>query len=232
MAKKVTGEVLNQNYELQVKFNELYRQINQNNGYPFVFENLLSHLQCAVEGKFQNTEGVPKSEKVKSFIEIKTLTSDGRTGEQFLFDLEKAGLSVDDFAKVIMKSKEFNATVTTGTKYRVAVIKGSEFTDADRNTANIRKEIAKLGGIMPPAELAPLLRLNFSNEEIKDLRLMWLIPMHQPINDYNSTPEMLGLHATDFNDQLNSNLGEPMKKWRVIYGFVFLLPLSTEVLES
>lgn len=53
MAKNVAGDVLQKNYALQIKFNELYRQINQNEGYPFDFEKLISHLQNAVNGKFE-----------------------------------------------------------------------------------------------------------------------------------------------------------------------------------
>lgn len=173
-----------------------------------------------------------KAEKTKSFVEIKTLTSDGRTGEQFLVDLKKAGMSVGDYAKGIMKSKEFNATVTTGTKYRVAVMKGSEFTDSERNTANIRKEIAKVGGIMPPAELSPLLRLNFTDTEIKALGLFWIIPMHQPIDDSDGRPILLGLSANDVRDQLLAYSGIEASGWVVSDGFAFLLPLGTDVLES
>ncbi len=173
-----------------------------------------------------------KAEKTKSFVEIKTLTSDGRTGEQFLSDLEKAGLSFSGFTKTMMKGKEFNATVTTGTKYRIAVIKGEEFTDEDRNIANIRNEIAKLGGIMPPAELSPLLRLNFSDEEIKALGLSWIIPVHEPIDDSSGRPELLGLRASKLDNQLNAYYSHGAYGWDIKSGFAFLLPLGTDVLES
>jgi len=64
----VKGEVLLQNYELQKKFNEFQRQINQQGGYPFDFKFLLIHLQRGIEGKF--LEKVNSSE---FFLKIKTL---------------------------------------------------------------------------------------------------------------------------------------------------------------
>jgi len=67
MAKDVTGEVLIQNYELQKKFNEFQRQINQNGGYPFDFDALLKYLQDGVDGKF------PKG-KFYSKLLLKTTT--------------------------------------------------------------------------------------------------------------------------------------------------------------
>ena len=109
MAKKVTGEVLNQNYELQVKFNELYRQINQNNGYPFVFENLLSHLQDAVEGKFKNDEAT--TVKLVGNHEINTditpnMPFDGAKIEKH----GRAGKIVLDFSKINLYLSEKQKT--------------------------------------------------------------------------------------------------------------------------
>ena len=48
----VSGDLLIESYELQKKFNELFRQIGQKNGYPFDFGKLMAHLQSAIEGEF------------------------------------------------------------------------------------------------------------------------------------------------------------------------------------
>jgi len=68
MAKNVTGELLSQNYELQLKFNELFRQINQDNGYPFNFENLMIHLQNGTEGRFDGNPILQLLSKGESII--------------------------------------------------------------------------------------------------------------------------------------------------------------------
>lgn len=53
----VSGDLLSQNYELQNKFNELFRQIRQDGGYPFNFGRLMIHLQSGIEGKFLSPIG-------------------------------------------------------------------------------------------------------------------------------------------------------------------------------
>lgn len=73
MAKTVTGETLERNYGLQMKFNEFQRQINQSNGYPYEFSGLLRHLQCGVEGDFKgdtvsSTERIEWRKKLKLFF--------------------------------------------------------------------------------------------------------------------------------------------------------------------
>jgi hypothetical protein len=171
--------------------------------------------------------------KPKSFIPLPVITSDLISGVQFISDLEKKGLKIGSYAEQILKTKEFNASVTKGVTYYPGVIKGEEFSDGERTTENIRKEAIKRGGITPPAELSPLLRLNFSDAEIKALGLLYLIPMHEPINDSAGYPSFLGLYVLDFYNQFDAFRGYPTYKWHRETGFVFLFPqVSTEILES
>jgi hypothetical protein len=86
MAKDVKGEVLRQNYELQLKFNEFYRQINQNNGYPFVFDKLMSHLQDGIEGKFN---GKKENAFLKWFSKDKFIIIEKCDGTETLAQAEK-----------------------------------------------------------------------------------------------------------------------------------------------
>lgn len=175
-----------------------------------------------------------QSEQIpKSFIPILSLTSEGHTGDRFLADLKKAELSVGAHAEQILKSKEFAALVTNGVTYYPGVIKGEDFSGSERTSENIRKEATKRGGITPPVELSPLLRLNFSDDEIKALGLLWLIPMHEPINGSGGNPYVLGLSACGFNDQLSAYYDRPANEWDRKAGFVFLFPqVNTEVSGS
>lgn len=160
----------------------------------------------------------------KTLIRIPSLKSDGRTGLQFLADFKKANLSVGSYAEQILKTKQFQAIVTNGVVYELGVIKGEEFSDAERTTENIRKEAIKRGGITPPSEVSPLLRLNFNDEQIEALGLSWLIPMHEPINDSGGGPRLLGLSRDDVSRRFNAYDGYATNKWIRNAGFVFLFP--------
>lgn len=227
MAEKftVTGE---QDLSIDKQMSEIKRQIRQKGGSPLNPELVATTLQNIVEGKFQNNSG---EEKLKKFIEIKTLVSDGRDGKNFLFDLENSKFSVLEYTKFVIESEEFNSTVTVGTKYRIAIMKGEEFTLDERMNKNIRKEIAKLGGIMPPAELAPLFRMSFSDEEIMALGLLWVIVMHEPINDSKAYPRLLSLAADGFGKKLGAFIGLETDKYHIKCGFIFLLPISSDSVD-
>lgn len=105
MAKNVTGELLRQNYELQLKLNEFYRQINQNDGYPFDFESLMCHLQNGIEGRFGQIH--PNYKLIKSGIVItgqeRNITGQERNRQEILNDSSKYVLGDNFKNKVLAK---------------------------------------------------------------------------------------------------------------------------------
>lgn len=150
------------------------------------------------------------------------VTSDGRTGVEFIHSLEKAKYNLGDWAKEVLKKPTFIST--TGQKYKLVVIKGEEFSDNDRITSKIRAEAAKRGYLTPPAEVTPLLREHLSDEEIKRRGLYWLIVMHEPIADSAGHPSVLGLSRSDEGRWLNAFDGSARRKWLHDDGFVFVQP--------
>lgn len=63
----VTGD---QYREIDRKFNEIKRQLNQNEGYPFSFELLRQSLQNITEGKFDGNIIDPRYEALEPFVII------------------------------------------------------------------------------------------------------------------------------------------------------------------
>lgn len=103
MAKDVTGELLRQNYELQLKLNEFYRQINQNGGYPFSFEQLMFHLQKGVEGQFFEMMAIhPDYKPIKKGIVIE---SQKRNRQEILNDVTQYVLGDNFKNKILAKCK-------------------------------------------------------------------------------------------------------------------------------
>lgn len=153
---------------------------------------------------------------------VRYVTSDGRTGEQFIADLEKARYNVGDWAKDVMRKPAFVST--NGQTYQLVVIKGEEFEDDDRITSNIRAEAARRGYLTPPAEVAPLLREQISDEELERMGFWGLVVMHEPITDSDGDPDLLGLDRRGEGRWLDACFSEPGYPWSSGRWFVFLVP--------
>ena len=162
-------------------------------------------------------------------IFLRPVTSDGRTGQQFVASLKKANYNVGDQATYCMtKSKDVNGNLafvsTTGITYKPVVILGEQFEDDDRITSNIRKLAGEKKYITPPAELAPLLREEISDEDIEKMGLWRLVVMHEPIADSVGCPLLLGVGRYDRGRFLRAYDGRPTDRWDRVFGFVFLAP--------
>ncbi len=150
------------------------------------------------------------------------VTSDGRTGEQFIATLKKAKYNVGDYAMNIMRKPEFVST--NGKTYKLVVIKGEEFEDDDRTTSKICAEAQRRGYLTPSAEVAPLLREMVSDEEIERMGLWALIVMHEPITGSLGDPGVLGVSRRGGGRWLLTCSGRPGFRWGRGAGFVFLAP--------
>lgn len=153
------------------------------------------------------------------------VTTDGRTGEQWVASLEEQGNRVSHYTKELLRSEKF--VTTNGVTYQLVVISGDEFEDGVRTNQNIRAEAASRGYLTPSAEVAPYLREMVSDEEIKRMGFWALIVMHESIADSDGSPRLLGVDRRDDGHWLGTAYGEPDDGWSRGYGFVFLVPAST-----
>lgn len=108
-----------------------------------------------------------------------SVISDGTTGEEWIKRLESEDHHINDYAKGLLRSNDFEPT--SGVKTKIAVLKGIIFKDADRNTRKIREEASNCKFFTPNAEVACLSRVMFNNEKIKAMGLLSLVVMHEPI---------------------------------------------------
>lgn len=195
-----------------------------------VLENLKSIMNSASDSDKKEYQQIIKSyQKLDKIIKLPTLISNGTTGPQFISKMEKANLTIGSYAAGILQSDDFAKSVTTGIKYLPGVIKGSEFTDSERTTENIRKYATERGGITPPVQLSPMLRLVYSDEEIKKMGLLWLVGMHEPIKGSGGDLRLLGLDADDPDCQLLAFSGDDSDEWGAETGFVFLFPQLSSI---
>ncbi|MBP6855971.1 MAG: hypothetical protein KBC26_03345 [Candidatus Pacebacteria bacterium] len=126
---------------------------------------------------------------------------------------------MDDYAKRVLQSPYF--TPTSGVTTQVAILKGMLFEDNDRTTWSIRMYafIRKL--IKPNAELACLIREKFTDEEIEAMGLWSIVAMHEPINNSEGDPSLLGARRNGAGRWLSAYDGWPGVRWRRDGGFAF-----------
>lgn len=151
-----------------------------------------------------------------------SLTSIGKTGEEWITRLEGKGFRVGNYAKKLLRSAAF--TTTNGTVYARIVIKGEEFpTDAARTNEAIRALAKSRGYLTPPIEVAPLLRESITDQEIEAMGLYALIVMHEPVADAGGL-NLLGVSRSGGGQWLFACFGGPQSQWGRGIGFVFLAP--------
>ena len=222
MAKTVTPSVDTQMTDGQIdKAGELFRSI---------LKRFRAELPTdAVQQVLGNNDIWPelysvfrkRVEMISNMI-VRHVTTDGRTGEQFIDTLTAANYNVGDYGKQLLRSDKF--VPTNGKTYKLVVMKGDEFEDNDRITSKIRDEAKKRGYLTPPVEVAPLLREMVSDEDLEAMGLYALIVMHEPITDSDGRPDVLGINRDGKGRWLSACRGHAVRRWGRGYGFVFLVP--------
>ena len=157
----------------------------------------------------------------KDGVILFTVTSDGTTGEEWITRLEGKSLCISHYAESVLRSKDFKST--SGITYEIAVLKGEIFSDNERITKNIRKEAKNRKLLTPNAEVACLIRKNFSNKELKAMGLYWIVVMHEPIKDSDGDPMLLHAFRNDDGSWLSTVYGSPDGKWLRSNGFAFVV---------
>jgi len=148
-----------------------------------------------------------------------SVTSDGTTGEGWIKRLEGNGFRVGDYAKQVLRSPDFKPT--NGVTTEVAVLKGMLFEDNDRITKKIRAEADKRKLSKPNAELACLIREKFTDKEIEAMGLIWIVAMHEPINDSDGDPSLLNADRYVDGRWLGACYDRPGRRWDRGDGFAF-----------
>lgn len=148
-----------------------------------------------------------------------SVTSDGTPGEDWIKRLSSNCFHVGDYAKQVLRSPDFKPT--SGVTTEVAVLKGMLFKENDRITKKIRAEADTRKLSKPNAELDCLIREKFTDKEIEAMGLIWIVAMHEPINDSDGNPFLLGASRSDGGRWLNAFWDSSDLRWRRVVGFAF-----------
>ncbi len=150
-----------------------------------------------------------------------SVASNGRNGAEWISSLEKQGFRLSKYAKSVLLSSDFKPT--SGVMYKIAILKGMLFGDGDRVTSKIRAYADKRNLTKPNAEVACLIRENFSDEDIEAMGLWSIIAMHEPINDSYGDPNLLSASRHGAGRRVCSYYGRPDLRWDRERGFAFVV---------
>ncbi len=148
-----------------------------------------------------------------------SVTSNGRTGEEWITYFESMDIQINTWVKDVLRSSAFQPT--SGITMNIAILKGELFTDENRVTSFIRAEADKRRLTKPNAEIACLICDLFTNQEIEAMDLNWIVTMHDPINDSDRNPCLLSRSSGCDGPYLTALCGGPDRGWGRDLGFAF-----------
>ncbi|HAL50590.1 TPA: hypothetical protein DDY56_03375 [Candidatus Uhrbacteria bacterium] len=163
--------------------------------------------------------GEEKWHEENGVIRFSVITN-GTTGEGLIARLGSKSLRVSRYAKQVLCSPDFVPS-ESGTVVDVVVLKGSLFEDSVRTSANIRAEADKRRHKKLNIEVACLIREKFTDKELEAMGLWAIVAMHDPIDDSDGDPSLLGASRIDVGRWLNAYSAEPDDRWHHAYGFAF-----------
>jgi hypothetical protein len=149
-----------------------------------------------------------------------SVTSNGMTGPEWITHLEKLNFRLSKWSKDVLNSPDFKPT--NGVTYEIAILKGMLFEDKNRVTKKIRAEAESRKLTTPNAEVACLIRENFSDDEIEAMGLIWIVAMHEPIKDSGGGLRLLGADRFGDGRWLGTACDGPDDGWRREDGFAFV----------
>ena len=145
-------------------------------------------------------------------------------------ELRRKNFNISSWAEDILKE----VTLTDGIKYDIVIVKPDEI-EGELTTKNIRNYAESKGYQTPPAEVGVLLRLALSDEEIEAMGLIWIVTMHEPINDSDGDPGLLDADRGGGGRWLSAFSDRPANGWHRGDGFAFAvsqITLSSDTLSS
>lgn len=151
-----------------------------------------------------------------------TLTSNGFTREQWEQHLERRGWRIGDYARQVLRRA--SEAPTNGVTYNIVVRPGKKISDSDRITKKIRAAADKKGWVKPHWEVACLIRDTFTDEQLEQMGLWYIVTMHEPIKDSDGDPLLLDSRRGDGGRWLRAGYGRPDDDWDDRGGFAFAVP--------
>lgn len=149
------------------------------------------------------------------------VVSNGFTPKQCVADLENRGLRLSNFGRdALLRAAE---APTNGVTYNIVMRLGNKISDSNRFTNKIRAHAITKGWQTPHWEIAYLIRIKFTDEQLKHMGLWYIVTMHEPIVDSKGDSRLLFSDHAGGDRYLGANNGRPSVYWNFSGGFAFVV---------
>jgi hypothetical protein len=152
-----------------------------------------------------------------------TLTNNGISREQWEQHLERRGWQIGVYARQMLRRAR-EAPTKAGTVHNIVVRPGKLISDSDRITKKIRVAADKKGWTKPHWEVACLIRDTFTDEQLEQMGLWYIVTMHEPIKNSGGGPDLLDSHRGGGGGWLGAYVDRPDVGWGGGGGFAFAVP--------
>lgn len=172
---------------------------------PGIFQKLPEHLEHVYTS-------FPEKKIRRETIEI-----GGKTAKQLLSELEQAGVNISDYAKDMLKSRDFVAGKKTESATLIRLTVADLGFIRSATTDQIYERAQKLGLELCPADTGPHYRLKYQNQPMNE----WVRVGMKQIADSGGYPDVFCLERSDRGLWLRSSWAMPGGGWGADFEFVF-----------
>lgn len=158
-----------------------------------------------------------------------TVQGTALTSTDWISTLESAGHKIGDWARNVLSQPDYDAKhrLEAGKEYKIVLVRGTEITkDSDRTTKNLKaiavKEFGEQSVSGLKGELALLIRMKFSNAELQQMGLYYIVVLHDPIVDSVGHPDVLYSSRGVDRSSVGADCGGPDDDWLDGSAFAFL----------
>jgi hypothetical protein len=148
------------------------------------------------------------------------LISNGLRPQQWEKHLERRGRRITDWANQMLARA--NGASTKDVVYHVVVRPGKLIVDSERVTNKLRAYAAAKNWLTPHWEVACLIRDRFSDDQLRQMGLVSIITMHEPIRDESEVSFLLNANPHDIGGWLDACYDGSSNKWGDKGGFAFI----------
>ena len=153
-------------------------------------------------------------------INFQSLEIGGQTKEQLEQALERAGIKISDYARSMMKGKDFTTAKRKEQNDLVRLTVDALFNDGRNHTTDEIYQKAKDFGLeLCPAEVGPHLRLNYQDQPLGE----WVYVAMKQITGSDGRPFIFCVGRPEVGSWLYGSWAEPGGEWPPRYEFVFRL---------
>lgn len=193
---------------------------------PNKIANVLRYIDGDVEFSAKTPEEVIPARR-RTLIYLPEVVSSGGTGSDIVKSLKTDHYGVGYEAKAVMCGQNFIST--SGERYHPVIVPGAYFEDGERISSFVDQVATRrMRLLVPPIELAHLLRRVLSMEEMERMGFKWVVVMHERVTLPSDEPCRLVISKSGGLPSLHAFIGGERREWRKETGFVYLAPKPQE----